>query len=597
MRPGCGARLGASPHPRSHARRRNALTPFAQDASLSAEAPPLCVVLSVPLAQAAQAVARALKVRVSSRVLSPDAALLSRVRPQAHPACPRCSVLCSVSEDAQGRGAYSAAASAFARHLPPLDGWGTADGWHGAAEALSGEEEGSEGESAGQEEPAAAPKAKRILVRHLPLSFAPLGTQQLTLPEDSYAAEAPVAPPGVLTAAGLLPLGSPLGDEEQRLAPPAGVAAHASALAALGASLGVSWDCFALGESAAAVARCVAAHPSGTHAGGAHRVAALLLLDRGCDLATPALPASDSLLLALDQLPARHRRSGCDGCDALTDALGMSRLAALGGGCGSWTERARQLDAQLGRRMRDGAMACRKQLLEALRGCGCAPASRPRLGSCEGGELRSLALQLRDASSRAPPRRHAHAVAHALAVADALDAAVVGASEAGAAATLAAAAAAGGATAVAHSLLALAADARLTDDQLPALLLAGYALAGDAAGAEGEEGGAAAALGPLPPVLERQLKDHLVARQLAAAPAGTAPADARARVDARLGRLRALGGARRHLRAAAAAAAQRGRAAPTVHAPQGALPGLLKALAARLAAREEVEEVRKACVC
>ena len=141
-----------------------------------------------------------------------------------------------------------------------------------------------------------------------------------------------MAPPGVLTAAGLLPLGSPLGDEEQRLAPPAGVAAHASALAALGASLGVSWDCFALGETAAAVARCVAAHPGGGHAGGADRVAALLLLDRGCDLATPALPARDSLLLALDQLPAGHRRSGCDGCDALTDALGMPRLAALGGG-------------------------------------------------------------------------------------------------------------------------------------------------------------------------------------------------------------------------------------------------------------------------
>jgi hypothetical protein len=77
---------------------------------------------------------------------------------------------------------------------------------------------------------------------------------------------------------------------------------------------------------------------------------------------------------------------------ALAAALSLPPLAALrdGGAAEAW-------DAAAGRRVRDGALAARKALLEAMRREGVTPASKPKLGAVAAAELRALATQLWDA--------------------------------------------------------------------------------------------------------------------------------------------------------------------------------------------------------
>jgi hypothetical protein len=467
----------------------------------------------------------------------------------------------------------------------------------------------------------------------------------------------------VLSASGVLPPVEELSDADGAgfvgpSAPP-GVAAHAAALASLGAALALRWECFALGRASLAVARALAAAAvpaaaAAALAGTPLRSASLVLLDRTGDLLTPSLP-SDALLERLAEgapgrgggdaaaaaLAPRCATCGDGGADALAAALALPPLVCLRGGADRAAGDA--WEAALGRRCRDAAMAARKALLEAMRREGMAPAAKPRFGAVAPAELRALAAQL--TGSDAGALRHRALAAHARAVADALDAPAAPAADARAAAAkaLAAAADAGGAAAVADCLLdlfksaaaqrdaaAAAASAASATSSLPAALslrellaltLAGYGLAGDAAPAtqagpaSGSGGGAllldrVALAGAMPPASERLLKDAVMAALAAgeqppwAQPPGgggddVAAGGARATRDAvevRFSRLREASRARRAMRAAQARAASapppaagRGGA---LHAPPGAPPGLVRALAAKIAARDDIPEAR-----
>jgi hypothetical protein len=471
---------------------------------------------------------------------------------------------------------------------------------------------------------------------------------------------------GVLSASGALPPVEELSDADGAgfvgpSAPP-GVAAHAAALASLGATLRLRWECFALGRASVAVARALAtaAVPAAAAAaltGTPLRNAALVLMDRTGDLVTPSLP-SDALLERLAEgapggsgadaaaaaLAPRCATCGDGGADALAAALALPPLACL---CGGGDRAAGDAwEAVLGRRCRDAAMAARKALLEAMRREGMTPAAKPRLGAVAPAELRALATQL--TSGEGGALRHRALAAHARAVADAVDAPAAPAADARAAAAkaLAAAADAGGAAAVADCLLDLyksaaaqrdaaaaaaagsaasasasaAAPGALSLRELFALTLAGYGLAGDAApstqpSAAASSGAGALLLdrvalaGAMPPASERLLKDAVTAALAAGEqPPWTQPhgsggddvaGSARATRDAvetRFSRLCEASRARRALRATQARSASApppaaGRGGP-LHAPPGAPPGLVRALAAKIAARDDIPEVR-----
>jgi len=468
-------------------------------------------------------------------------------------------VLSCVRESAQGRGSFAAAADALAA---------LARGSGAAEEADEGEDD--------------APPRLRVTVQHAAVSFCPLGTSSLILPPGSAAAEAPLSPPGRLAARGQLPLPPAAEEEEAGGEASASAALHAHALVALGAALGVRWECFALGPLAAAAARVVASEGEG----GA-RSAALLLVDRTADLLTPALPA-DSLLSRLLEAPPAPPRAQLRAALRLPERAADAAAPALAGfaAAGAAREAAAAAEAAGGRRVRDGALAARKACLDALRRAGSQPASKPRLGATEPAELRALAAQLAEGDARA--RAAAAAAGWAAAALEAERAAGPAAAAAAAKALQAAAERGGDAlgaamVALARGVLspeeaaqpeaaaqgpggaaaaaAAAAATQLTPSDLRPLLLAGYCLAGEL-----EEG--------LPEAAERALQAALGPRAAAGAWA----------------RLRCAGGARRALRAAAARGA-RGAAQPLLApAPPGG-PGLLRALAARVAAREELPEL------
>jgi hypothetical protein len=545
-------------------------------------------------------------------------------------------VLCAAPE-ACGRATLSAARRALRAALAapatpappaPADGWAGSDddgedaaappatsAPPGAASAPPApDSDGDSGEDYGDgDDDVAGGPILRVVPMALP--FLPLSRAALVLPPGSSAADARLAPPGPLCASGALPPVAELADTAADVAAQPGVAAHAASLTAIAAVLGLRWDCFALGPSATAVARAVAAAavPAAAAAalgGAALRPAALVLLDRTTDLITPAMP-SDALLERLAAGPdasaaaaaPRAASSGDKDADALAAALRLPPLSSLrdGSGAEAW-------DAAAGRRVRDGAMAARKALLEAMRRGGITPATKPKLGAVAAAELRALATQLQGAAgddvAADVALRHRGVAAHARAAADALDADVASRYEARSAAAqrlLAAAAGGGGAEAIAAALLAAATSAQegLTLGELLPLCLAAYGLAGDAAPEPGREATGAARLlldrvalaGAMPPAAERALTDALASAIAAGqTPPWPAASDARAAREAlaaRVARLREASRARRALRAAPRTAAH------PLHPPPGGAPALVRTLAARIAAREDIPEVRR----
>jgi hypothetical protein len=213
----------------------------------------------------------------------------------------------------------------------------------------------------------------------------------------------PLAAPGRLSAAGLLPAVLPGEADGDDVAPDAaGVAAHAHALAAVAAALHLRWDCFALGPTSLAVARAVAAAvPLGSQTGAAMTPAALVLVDRTADLLTPAQPSDALLERLLEGRPCEEAvvgttlRAAAGPGDGFAAALGLPPLASLRSSDDAW-------EAAVGRRCRDAAMSARKGVLEAMRSEGKAPAVKPRLGAVAPAELLSLAAQLGAAVEPAP---------------------------------------------------------------------------------------------------------------------------------------------------------------------------------------------------
>ena len=367
--------------------------------------------------------------------------------------------------------------------------------------------------------------------------------------------------------------------------------AHAAALCALGDALAVNWDVFALGPASAAIARAVATDTASSSV--PTRSAALVLVDRTCDLATPLAPSE-----ALLEHAPRRCATGDAYADALAEALHLPPLAGVAGVTGAHGAAAAALEEVSGRRLREGGLAARKAVLEAMRREGMTPASKPKLGAVAPGELRALATQLREG---VPALRHAAAVTHALAVADALDASAAGEARSAAMRALAAAAADGGCAGAGAWLLRwLSADPPPSDTALlHALLPAAYALAGDVAPVHDGGGPATAAgrggafhldralvQGPFEPPVERAVRDALL--RLHGSTSG------RAWVDARIARLHSLAHARRALRAAPA----RGAAGATpLHGQCHAVPHLVKAIATRAVVKEDIPEVRRQRWC
>jgi hypothetical protein len=125
-------------------------------------------------------------------------------------------MLCAVAEEAQGRGAYVAAARALRAALaprcaPPLPRAPPTPGSDGGEplsrrdnddddDALSGDS-GEDYDSGGDDDAddsarGSASGRPRVRVAHIPLAFLPLGRAALVLPPGSAAAEAPLATPG-----------------------------------------------------------------------------------------------------------------------------------------------------------------------------------------------------------------------------------------------------------------------------------------------------------------------------------------------------------------------------------------------------------------
>jgi hypothetical protein len=512
-------------------------------------------------------------------------------------------LLCAVRESEQRRGSYESAAERLDKALRKRERAG--DEAHASRDGWDGDEDWDDGEACGSD---AGPRGW-VTVQHMPLCLAPLGRSALTLPPGSYAAEAPLAEPGAharhgrcgdpplktppfpscagqFTAHGSLPAPCAPDDSGLGFDAPAGVAAHAAALCAVGDALGVSWDVFALGPVSTAIARAVATDTSSSSV--PTRSAALVLVDRTCDLATPLAP-SEALL---EHVPQRCA-TGDVYTDALATALRLPPLAGVAGVTGAHGGAAAALEEVCGRRLREGGLAARKAVLEAMRREGMAPASKPKLGAVAPGELRALATQLRDG---VPAPRHGAMVTHALAVADALDGAAAGEPHSAAMRALAAAAAEGGCAGAGAWLLRwLSTDPPPSGAALVhALLPVAYALAGDVApdqdgGGLSQAAGRGGAFhvdralvqGPFEPQVERAVRDALL--RLHAATVG------RAWVDARIARLHALAHARRSLRATPARAAA---AAPPLHGPCHAVPHLVKALATRAVMKDDIPEVR-----
>ena len=353
----------------------------------------------------------------------------------------------------------------------------------------------------------------------------------------------------------------------------------------MGDALGVNWDVFALGPVATAIARAVATDTASSSV--PTRSAALVLVDRTCDLATPLAPSE-----ALLEHAPRRCATGDVYADTVATALRLPQLAGVAGVTGAHGGAAAALEEVCGRRLREGGLAARKAVLEAMRREGMAPASKPKLGAVAPGELRALATQLRDG---VPAPRHSATVTHALAVADALDGGAAAEPCIAAVRALAAAAADGGCAGAGAWLLRwLSADPPPADAAvLHALLPVAYALAGDVAPDQDGDpptatgrGGAfhldrSLVQGPFEPQVERAVRDALLRLHAASG---------RAWVDARIARLHFLAHARRALRASPARTAA---AAPPLHGPCHAMPHLVKALATRAVVKEDIPEVRQ----
>ena len=176
------------------------------------------------------------------------------------------------------------------------DGWG--DDWGETESEKSEEDENSESGRTMLDD--GARFTPSLHVRYFPMPLTPLSRGAFVMPAAGAAASAAVAPPAAYRGAGSHPrsLSSTTpppddgGDEDGAHAPvPPGVAVLANQLCAMGAHMGVRFECFALGRTSRAIARATAAAaapeagshppPSGT--------AALVVVDRTADMLTPAV--------------------------------------------------------------------------------------------------------------------------------------------------------------------------------------------------------------------------------------------------------------------------------------------------------------------
>lgn len=368
-----------------------------------------------------------------------------------------------------------------------------------------------------------------------------------------------------------------------------GVDAHASALCALGDALQLHWEVFALGPTATSIARLMAADAGSGSA--PVRGGSLVLVDRTCDVATAVCP-SDALL---EHAP-RRCVTGDVMTDAVVEALHLPRLVGPAGVTGPRAQALASLDDVCSRRLREGAMAARKALLEVMRRASITPTVKPKLGAVSSLELRALARQLADHD----PLQVQHAVvAHALAVADALDRSSGTEAFTTTIKALVAVAAEGGAAGIGDWLVKwLEASPPPPEDVqlLHTVLTAAYALAGDIMpddATTGASGRGAFQLdrtlvqGPLPPAVERHVRDALL-RVHAHIQPGVAASIVRAWVDARIARLHVVAHARRPLRTASRSTA----GATPLHGQCHTVPSLVKALATRAASKVDIPEVR-----
>jgi len=399
---------------------------------------------------------------------------------------------------------------------------------------------------------------------------------------------------GEFTARGSLPAPpAPVDDVRACSGADAGVDAHAAALGALGDALQVHWEVFALGPTATSIARAMAASTSSASA--PVRGGSLVLVDRTCDVATAVCP-SDALL---EHAP-RRCATGDAMADALVDALHLPKLVGAAGVTGPHAQAMASLEDVCGRRLREGAMAARKALLEIMRRASVTPVVKPKLGAVSAAEMRALAQQVMEHSAAGV--QHTAVALHALAVADALDSSIAAESHAAAVKAMVAAAADSGAAGVGNWLVKWLESAPPQPENahiLHAVLTVAYALAGDVMPDDAASGASARGAfqvdrtlvqGPLPPAVERLVRDTLL-RIHGQLQSGVVAATMRAWVDTRIGRLHALAHARRPLRSGAATGRSSGGATP-LHGPCHVVPALVKALATRAVLREDVPEVR-----
>ena len=135
-------------------------------------------------------------------------------------------------------------------------------------------------------------------VRYFPMPFTPLTRGAFVMPANGAAAGAAVAMSSYRGAgahpkslAHATPPADDGGDEDGAHAPvPPGIAVLGNQLAALGAHMGARLECFALGRTARAVARAAAAAaaPEAGRYPPPSTTAALVIVDRTCDMLTPA---------------------------------------------------------------------------------------------------------------------------------------------------------------------------------------------------------------------------------------------------------------------------------------------------------------------
>ena len=296
------------------------------------------------------------------------------------------------------------------------------------------------------------PEGVPVDVRHAPLPAAPLAPAAFTsprggaaerLPVDRQASDAQSAPASSSISSPYLPVaddGAELDDEALPHALP--VVAHELAALAAQVLRARSVEAFGVGKAARAVARALAPAAAAlvsaddgdnadaseaAEASDATSKVAVVVVDRTCDLAAalthgdsftgravaalappPQAPLARGAAAALPSAAAR----AAEGAAAFERAAARQDDVAAGADATS-TPALLLAEELLGRRGRDGAMACRKAMMEALKAAGVPKPAASRGGgaSSRSDELRALADALDGAPSPSAQRAHARVAA------------------------------------------------------------------------------------------------------------------------------------------------------------------------------------------